>query len=52
MPPGDRQREGAHLVKVWVSGNVVAPLFGANAGLAVRPGVANPHSLESGPVYR
>lgn len=45
-PPRRHQR--AHLVQVWVSGNVIAPLFGFDANLGSRPGVANPHSLEGG----
>ncbi len=38
----------AHLVEVRVSGDVVAPLLGADAALAARPGVADPHSLQGG----
>lgn len=43
-----RTHQRAHLVEVWVSGDVVAPLLGADAALAARPGVADPHSLERG----
>lgn len=42
----------AHLVEVGVSGDVVAPLLGIDGGLAACPGVADPHSLERGPVGR
>ena len=38
----------AHLVQVWVSGDVVAPPLGADASLGARPGVADPHSLQGG----
>lgn len=40
----------AHLVQVGVSGNVIAPLLGKHAALSGRPWVADPHSLDSGPV--
>lgn len=35
-----------------VPGDVVAPLLGSRAALAARPGVAEPHSPERGPVHR
>lgn len=41
-------QQWAHLVQVGVSDDVVAPLLGAHAVLAVRPRVADPHSLERG----
>lgn len=43
-----RTHQRAHLVEVRVSGDVVAPLLGADAAPAVRPAVADPRSLERG----
>lgn len=52
LDKGEKERHTchgcSHLVQVWVSSDVIAPLLGADAALGARPGVADSHSRDRG----
>lgn len=43
-----RRRTSAHLVQVWVPGDVITPFLRLDAAPGARPGVADSHSLNGG----